>query len=66
MSPTDRPKLDDAALRRLIADAAKAIGDEDPDRLPHMVRQRLQGQLSGEHDIARILKDLERERRGGR
>ena len=55
----------DAAIRALIRQTVTAMGETAPEALPHRVRERLKGQIEGEADFDRILKDVLRERGEG-
>lgn len=61
-----KSRLDrDAAIRALIRQTVTAMGETAPEALPHRVRERLKGQIEGEADFDRILKDVLRERGEG-
>lgn len=54
---TETPDREEA-IRKLIRQTIASMGDVEADRLPHLIRERLKGQVSGEVDLNRYLKDL--------
>lgn len=52
----------EAAIRNLIRQTVTSMGETSPEALPHMVRERLKGQIEGGADIDRLLRDVLRER----
>ncbi|NNU14810.1 hypothetical protein HK107_00555 [Parvularcula sp. ZS-1/3] len=53
--------LDKAALRRIIESTVVAAGEPDPSTLPHLIRQRLEGQATGELDLDQYIQQVLRE-----
>ncbi|MEM9233204.1 MAG: hypothetical protein AAGA69_03080 [Pseudomonadota bacterium] len=63
---TDKaPDLRDEAIRRLIQQTVKSMGETAPEALPHAVRARLKDQVTGEADFDRLLRDVLKERGEG-
>jgi hypothetical protein len=60
--PGATPALDDDALRKLIETTIGSLGTSDPETLPHLVRERLKGQLAGDRRIEDIVRDLQKKR----
>lgn len=52
------------ALKQLIRQTIDAAGAGDPETLPHRVRERLKGRVSGDLDIEDYVKEVLRERGG--
>ncbi len=54
----------DAALKALIRQTVNALGDLDPDQIPHLVKQRLEGRATGDVDVEtyarEVLKEIKR------
>ncbi len=46
----------DAAMEKLIRDTVHALGEVDAADLPHLLRQRIQGQIAGDIDVEAYLK----------
>jgi hypothetical protein len=65
---TDKPEvqLDKEALRRIIEATVSAAGEPDPSVLPHMIRQRLEGQATGDLDVDAYIEEVMREMRQNR
>ncbi|MEE4213213.1 MAG: hypothetical protein V2I43_28550 [Parvularcula sp.] len=61
MTDTSKPQLDKEALRRIIEATVSAAGEPDPDTLPHQIRQRLEGQATGDLDVDAYIRDVLRE-----
>ncbi|MCQ8184326.1 hypothetical protein [Parvularcula maris] len=55
------PQLDKAALRRIIEATVSAAGEPDPSVLPHMIRQRLEGQATGDLDVDAYIEEVMRD-----
>lgn len=58
---TQPPDKEDA-IRKLIQQTVASMGDVSPERLPHLLRERLKGQIDGDLDLHRYLQDVEAER----
>lgn len=56
------PSLDDATLRQMIEATIAASGDHDPAALPHLIRRRLEGQVSGQLGLDELIQQVLRER----
>ncbi|GGY40189.1 hypothetical protein [Parvularcula lutaonensis] len=63
MSDKAAQTLDEDAIRRIIEATVAAAGEPDPSTLPHLVRQRLQGQATGDIDLEQYIKRVLREMR---
>lgn len=59
-------KAQEEAIRELIRQTIASMGETGPETLPHMVRERLKGQLTGDADLERICADVLREQRRAR
>jgi hypothetical protein len=57
----DAPQLDKAALRRIIEATVSASGEPDPSVLPHVIRQRLEGQATGNIDVDAYIEEVMRD-----
>jgi hypothetical protein len=55
----------DEAIRRLIRQTVGAMGETAPEALPHLVRERLKGQIAGNADLDKLLRDVLKERGEG-
>ncbi len=57
----------DAALKALIRQTIEDAGDLKPDALPHRIRERLKGRVTGDIDldayIRAVMEDIKKERR---
>lgn len=53
--------FDKDAIRKMIEAAVASAGDQDPSTLPHRIRQRLEGQATGELDLDVYIKQILRE-----
>lgn len=58
-----RQKLDEKSIRRLIEATIASCGDVDPTTLPHVLRRRLEGQVSGDLDLDRHIREVLRSTR---
>lgn len=71
MTKDDMPKphhadLDrEAMIRKLIRQTVGSMGETAPEALPHMVRERLKGQIAGDADLDRLLREVLKERGEG-
>lgn len=51
------------AIRAIIRATVSAAGEPDPDTLPHLVRQQLEGHATGDMDVDAYVKKVLREMR---
>ena len=58
MAENSNAPLDQQSLRRLIEATIAAAGETDPAMLPHVVRRRLEGQVSGRVDLDQTIQDV--------
>jgi hypothetical protein len=65
MTDNTAPNLDKEALRRIIEATVAASGEPDPSTLPHIIRQRLEGQATGDLDVDAYIQEVLREMKKG-
>lgn len=57
-------QMDKDTLRKLIEATISSAGETDPATLPHRVRQRLEGQATGDldldHHIQQVLREMQK------
>ena len=58
MSDPHQPNADAETIRNIIRATVSAAGEPDPETLPHLVRQRLQGHASGEVDVDAYVREV--------
>lgn len=63
MSDKAAETLDKDAIRRIIEATVVAAGEPDPSTLPHLIRQRLEGQATGDLDVDQYIKQVLRDMR---
>lgn len=54
-------KSQNEVVKRLIQQTITSMGDVSPDALPHLLKNRLQQQVSGDQDLMRLIEDVLRE-----
>lgn len=62
MSGTEANDRRRAELRRLIEETIDAVGVQDPETLPHVVRRRLEGRITGETRLDQLISEILAER----
>ena len=62
-NPTDGKQDEAEAIRAIIRATVSAAGEPDPATLPHIVRQRLQGRVSGDVDVDAYVEEVLKEMR---
>lgn len=55
---TSTPSDPKTPTAKLIAETIKALGPVAPDQLPHLLRERLKGQIEGDLDVEGYLRHL--------
>jgi hypothetical protein len=51
------------ATKKLVRDAIRAVGADDPATIPHRVKERLKGQATGALDVDAYVKEVLAERK---
>ena len=52
---------DDETLKTLVRETIRAAGVTDTEDLPHKIRERIRGQVTGEIDVDEIIKQVLKE-----
>lgn len=51
------------ALKRLIRDTVASAGPIAPDEIPHLVKERIRGQVCGDLDVDAYIRELMKDRK---